>query len=181
MKNIIFLTGFMGSGKSTVGPILANTLGWNFFDLDRVIEEKTGKKIREIFEQDGEEYFRKLETKTLKEVSANNNVIISLGGGTIASDENIKILKNTGTLVYLKMSEEAAYERLKHKRDRPSLKNTSEDFSKERLMSTINELMKTRVKYYEQADFKIDTDKSTVGRTVDKIVKLISKLGLNER
>ncbi len=174
MKNIIYLAGFMGSGKSTVGPILANTLGWIFFDLDRVIEEKTGKKIREIFEQDGEEYFRKLETETLKEVSVNNNVIISLGGGTIASDENIEILKNTGTLVYLKMSEEAAYERLKHKRDRPALKNTSEDFSKEQLMNTINELMKTRAKYYEQADFTIDTDKLSVGRTVDKIVKLFS-------
>src|SRR3970282_713969 len=103
MKQIIYLTGFMGSGKSTIGPILANTLGWDFYDLDRVIEKKTGKKIRQIFEQDGENFFRKIETETLKELSVNNKVIISLGGGTIVSDENIGILKNSGKLIYLKI------------------------------------------------------------------------------
>jgi len=179
MKQIIYLTGFMGSGKSTIGPILANTLGWDFYDLDRVIEKKTGKKIRVIFEQDGEDFFRMIETETLKELSINNDKsIISLGGGTIASGENIKILKSSGKLFYLKMSMEAAYGRLKYKRDRPALKNTSEDFSKEELMNTIDELMKERVCYYEQADFTIDTDKSSVGKTVDKIVKIISRLGL---
>ena len=180
MKQIIYLTGFMGSGKSTIGPILANALGWNFFDLDRVIEKKIGKKIREIFEQEGENFFREIETETLKELSLKNDkAIISLGGGTMASEENIKILKSSGKLFYLKISLEAAYGRLKYKRDRPALKNTSEDFSKEKLLLTIEELMKDRVNYYEQADFTIDTDKSTVGKTVDRIVKIISKTGFN--
>ena len=167
----------MGSGKSTIGPILANVLGWDFYDLDRVIEKKTGKKIREVFEQDGEDFFRRIETETLKEISNNDKTIISLGGGTVASEENIKILKGSGKLFYLKMSMEAAYGRLKYKRDRPALKNTSEDFSKEKLMNTIDELMKARISYYEQADFTIDTDKSSVGKTVDKIVKIISQAG----
>src|SRR5690606_40072973 len=91
MKQIIYLTGFMGSGKSTIGPILANTLGWDFYDLDRVIENKTGKKVREIFEQDGESFFRSLETETLEELSELDKTIISLGGGTMANAENIKI------------------------------------------------------------------------------------------
>ncbi len=176
MKQIIYLTGFMGSGKSTIGPILANTLGWEFFDLDRVIEKKTGKKIKEIFKDHGEDYFRGIETKTLKELSGNDKVIISLGGGTIVNEENIKILKETGKLVYLKMSVEAAIERLKYKRDRPALKNDAEDFSEKDLMERINKLMATRIQYYEQADFTIETDRSSVGRTVDKIVKQLSKL-----
>ncbi|HSP87706.1 MAG TPA: shikimate kinase [Ignavibacteriaceae bacterium] len=179
MKQIIYLTGFMGSGKSTIGPILANTLGWDFYDLDRIIEKKTGKKIREIFEQDGEDYFRKIETESLREVSICNKTIISLGGGTIASDENMAILKSSGKLFYLKMSMEAAYGRLKYKRDRPALKNTSDDLSQEELMNTIDDLMKKRKIYYEQADFTIDTDKSSVGKTVDRIVNIIFKAGLN--
>lgn len=178
MKNIIYLTGFMGSGKSTIGPILANTLGWDFFDLDKVIEDKTGKKIREIFEQDGEGHFRRLETGTLREVSNYENVIVSLGGGAVANDENLEILKRTGKIIYLKVSLESVYERLKYKRDRPALiKSESEDVSKKELFDRITKLMDTRAKYYEQADYTIDTDRASVGRTVDKIVKIISKIG----
>jgi shikimate kinase len=177
--NIIYLTGFMGSGKSTIGPILANSLGWDFYDLDKVIEKKTGKKIRQIFEQDGEDFFRETETQTLTEITENEKAIISLGGGTIVSDKNIKILKNTGKIIYLKVSTESAYRRLKYKRDRPALlKNLSDDLTKEELINKINDLMNTRIKYYEMADFTIDTDRSSVGRTVDKIVRLISDIGL---
>lgn len=178
MKQIIYLTGFMGSGKSTIGPILANTLGWDFYDLDRVIEKKAGKRIREIFEQEGEDYFRSLETAILEKLSHNEKTIISLGGGTIVSDVNIKILKNSGNLIYLKMSNEAAYERLKYKRDRPALKSETGEFSEKDLMKRINDLMSKRSVYYEQADFTIDTDRSTVGKTVDKIVNIVSRLGL---
>ncbi len=67
-NNLVFLTGFMASGKSTIGPILANTLGWDFCDLDRLIEKRAGKSIRNIFKENGEKYFRDLETKTLQEV-----------------------------------------------------------------------------------------------------------------
>ena len=169
----------MGSGKSTIGPILANTIGWDFFDLDRVIEKKTGKKIREIFEQDGEDFFRQIETESLKELSIRNKVIVSLGGGTIVSVENLKILKNTGKIIYLKMSMEAALGRLKYKRDRPALKNFAEDFSEKKLRDTIDNLMKLRTGYYEQADFTIDTDKTSVGKTVDKIVRIISDLEMD--
>ena len=176
MKNIVYITGFMGSGKSTIGPILANTLGWDFYDLDKVIENKTGRKIREIFEKEGEDHFRKLETETLKEISNSDKVVVSLGGGTIASEENLEILKETGKVIYLKVSLKSVYERLKYKRDRPALiKDISEDVSKEELTDRINKLMDARAKYYEQADYTIDTDSASVGKTVDKIVKIISK------
>ena len=177
MKNTIYLTGFMGSGKSTIGPILANTLGWDFFDLDKLIEDKTGKKIREIFEQEGENHFRKLETNTLKEISESQNVIISLGGGTIASKENLEILKKTGKIIYLKVSLDTVYQRLKYKRDRPALtKSISEGLSREEMTSKIEKLMDNRVDYYEQADYTIDTDTNSLGKTIDKIVKIIYQM-----
>ena len=175
-KKLIYLTGFMGAGKSTIGPILANTIGWDSCDLDLLIEEKVGKKVREIFEEDGEKYFRKIEAETLQDVSQRSNLVVSLGGGTMANDKNLEILKRTGITVYLKASPDSFYKRLKHKRDRPQLLiNEKEDFSKDELIQRINELIKKRSKYYEQADIIIETDKSTVGKTVDQIVKQLEK------
>jgi shikimate kinase len=179
-KRIIYFTGFMGSGKSTIGPILANTLGWDFFDLDKVIEKKAGKKVRVLFEENGEDYFRKIETETLKELSAApGRLIVSLGGGTIANEENLKILKSTGTIIYLKITQKAAFERLKFKRDRPALiDKNSEDIYEDNLSDKINKMIKSRAKFYEQADFTISSDSSSVGKTVDTIVKIIKEAGL---
>lgn len=171
----IYLTGFMGAGKSTVGPILANTLGWEFYDLDRVIEKNQNKKIKEIFEAEGEDYFRKLEMSMIMELSKIDNAVISLGGGTIRNEEILNLLKSTGKLIYLKTSPEASYKRLRYKRDRPNLINEQEDEpSKDELLDKINNLLETRSKYYEQADFTINTDSFSVGKTIDKIVKLIN-------
>jgi shikimate kinase len=173
--NVIYLAGFMGAGKSTVGPILANTLGWNFYDLDKVIEKNEGKKVREIFETRGEEYFRKIERELLQKISAEHNVIISLGGGTMASEENLSLLKKTGRIFYLKASREAIYRRLKYKRDRPAL-HIDGDFpeTREDLMELINKLLIEREKFYLLSDHIILTDNIPVGKTVDKIARIIS-------
>lgn len=166
----------MGAGKSTIGPILANTIGWDSCDLDALIELKVGKKVRQIFEEDGEKYFRKIENETLQLVSQKSNLVVSLGGGTMAYDKNLEILKRTGITVYLKASSDSFYRRLRHKRDRPQLLiNEKEDFSKDELVQRINELVNKRSKYYEQADVIIETDKSTIGRTVDQIVKQLER------
>lgn len=166
----------MGAGKSTIGPILANTIGWDSSDLDVFIEKRVGKKVRQIFEEDGEECFRKIETEILQELSKKNNLVVSLGGGTMASETNLAILKKTGTTIYLKASADSFYKRLRYKRDRPSLRvNESEDFTKEKLVQRINNLMDDRLKYYEQADIIIETDHSSIGKTVDKIVRLLER------
>lgn len=183
MKNkIIFLAGFMGAGKSTIGPILANTIGWDSCDLDLLIEKKQGKKIRQIFEQEGEKFFRKIETEMLKEISTKSNLVVSLGGGTMANENNLAILKKSGTTIYLRASTDSFYRRLRYKRDRPSLGvNESEDFTKDKLVNRINDLMAKRVKFYEQADIIVNTDNSSVGRTVDKIVKLLKKADVEDK
>jgi shikimate kinase len=175
-KKIYYLTGFMAAGKSTIGPILANTLGWEFYDLDKEVEKKEGMKIIELFNQKGEEYFRKSETEILKELSGRNKVIISLGGGAIASDENFRIIKSSGKIIYLKSSPEIVYRRLRFKRDRPAFIFEGEELpSEEQFLKRINELLDSRKKYYEQCDFVIDTDSQKVGKTVDIIAKYINK------
>ena len=180
-KKIYYLTGFMSAGKSTIGPILANTLGWNFYDLDKEVEKEERMKIVEIFEQKGEDYFRKTETALLEKLSQDDESIISLGGGAIASDINFKIIKSTGKIIYLKSSPEMAYRRLRFKRDRPAFVFEGEEVpSKEEFLERINKLLDSRKKYYEQADFVIDTDNQTVGKTVDIIAKYIIKDSLKD-
>jgi shikimate kinase len=175
-KKIYYLTGFMSAGKSTIGPILANTLGWNFYDLDKEVEKKEKLKVVEIFEQKGEDYFRKSETALLEKLSQHDESIISLGGGAIASEINFDIIKSTGKIIYLKSSPEMAYKRLRFKRDRPAFVFEGEEVpSKEEFLERINKLLDSRKKYYEQADFVIDTDNQTVGKTVDIIAKYIIK------
>lgn len=164
----------MAAGKSTIGPILANTLGWKFFDLDREIEKQEGMKIVDIYEKNDEEYFRETETKLLKKLAQNDEAIISLGGGAIASDVNFAIIKSSGKIVYLKSSPEIAYKRLRFKKDRPAFNfNEEHNPTKEQFLERINQLLDSRKKYYEQADFVIDTDNQTVGKTVDIIAKFI--------
>ena len=180
-KKIYYLTGFMSAGKSTIGPILANTLGWDFYDLDKEVEKEERMKIVEIFEQKGEDYFRKTETILLEKLSQDDESIISLGGGAIASDINFKIIKSTGKIIYLKSSPEMAYRRLRFKRDRPAFVFEGEEVpSKEEFLERINKLLDSRKKYYEQADFVIDTDNQTVGKTVDIIAKYIIKDSLKD-
>lgn len=175
-KKIYYLTGFMAAGKSTIGPILANTLGWDFFDLDKEVEKQEGIKIVELFERKGEEYFRKIETELLKKLSENDKSIISLGGGAIASEMNFGIIKSSGKIIYLKSSPEMAYKRLRFKKDRPAfIFDGVEDPSKEQFIERIIQLLDSRKKYYEQCDFVVDTDNKTVGKTVDIIANYINK------
>lgn len=173
-RKIFYLTGFMASGKSTIGPILANTLGWNFYDLDRVIEEKAGMKITQIFNTHGEKYFRELEKFTLQEISHDTNMIIALGGGTIADQSNVNFMKRKGKIIYLQASPEAYFSRLRFKKDRPSLiGENQESLSAEELKKKISVLLSQREKYYYQADIIINTDGVTIGKTVDKLSKII--------
>jgi shikimate kinase len=166
----------MAAGKSTIGPILANTLGWDFYDLDREIEKKEGLKVVNIFEEKGEEHFRNKETEILKYLSEKDEVIVSLGGGAIASNNNFEIIKSSGKIIYLKSSPEMAYKRLRFKTDRPAFIFEGEELpSKEKFLERINYLLDSRKKYYEQCDFVVDTDSQTVGKTVDIIARYINK------
>lgn len=170
----IYLTGFMTSGKSTIGPILANVLGYDFYDLDREIENLEKLSVIEIFEKHGEQYFRDAESKILNELAKKDNLVISLGGGTIVNKKNLDMMKRTGKIIYLKVSPETLYKRLKHKTDRPIFKDLVLNNKNEKeFMKRISELMEKRKEFYELSDIIIDTELTPLGKTIDRIAKKI--------
>lgn len=173
-NQIIYLCGFMGSGKSTLGGILANSIGFSFYDLDIEIEKLENCSIKNIFKYHGEEYFRRIETKTLLEISENKNIVISLGGGTILNPINMEHIKKTGILVYLKVDNDILSYRLRNKTDRPLLlDNDGKQLPRPILQERITFLIHEREKAYEQATLKIEIKKERIGKTVDNIVKIL--------
>lgn len=173
----LYLTGFMTSGKSTIGPILANVLGMNFIDLDKYIESKENESVSEIFTHFGESYFRTLETKYLTELSENNDYVIALGGGSLTSEFNYKIIHDSGYLIYLKTDKENLYKRLRKKIDRPLFKDmVLENAEKDVFIERISKLLEEREKFYNRAEIIIDTDKNPIGITVDKLVKKLKSI-----
>lgn len=171
-KENIFLCGFMASGKSTIGPILANVLGYGFIDLDKYILKIKGKTVRQIFEDEGESQFRIYEEEIISEISKLKNIVVALGGGSIRSKNILSLIKQNGILIYLKTNPESLSKRLRNKTDRPLILNDkNEKLSPDELLTRIDELISKRKKYYEMADLEIETDKTPVGKTVDTIIK----------
>jgi shikimate kinase len=170
MKENIAIIGFMGSGKTTVGEILAKKLGWSFFDLDRIIELSENRKIAEIFNRDGEDYFRDLESKIIrKTISNNKNCVFACGGGVVLKGENMRAIGNKCHIAYLMVSPREAANRLKKTTDRPLLQN--KDSEKE-----ISELLRNRLGLYEKyAEITIDTDISPPKRAADQIKNKLEK------
>ncbi len=152
-KNLVYIIGFMGSGKSTAGKKLAAALGWTFIDLDRQIETAAGKSIPEIFSQDGEEKFRSLETEVLRSLKSHVKTIVSTGGGTPCHADNMTFMIDTGVTVYLKMSTSQLVSRLLGSTgERPVLKNVPDD----KLYGFIDEKLAVREKFYNKANIIIE-------------------------
>ena len=131
MRKKIYLVGSMGSGKSTIGRLLAKQMKLSFFDIDKQIVDQEKMSITDIFSKFGEEYFREIESKMLEKHSHEDNFVTSTGGGCILREQNIKILKQ-GLVVYLKISINAQYERVKNRTHRPLLNGgvTKEDLAR---------------------------------------------------
>jgi shikimate kinase len=150
----VFLLGYMGVGKSTIGKKISSRLGLKFMDLDQVISSKENLKITQIIENKGEEYFRKLERETLKEVSNLDDVLIATGGGTPCFFDNIDWIKQVGTSVYLKLAEKVLIKRLSYNLEsRPLLKGKNEI----ELTDFVNQHLKSREAFYKRADISFDT------------------------
>lgn len=162
----------MGSGKSTLGPILANTLGYGFVDVDRMIEERAGKSVGEVFGELGEKKFRQMERDALMKVVGMHETVVSLGGGAIANEENFQLLHSRGIIVYLRMSPGEATRRMRNKVNRPLLKGADGEILDENaLKEKITNLMKRREEFYARADIIIETEHQRIGTTVDDLVR----------
>ena len=169
-RNVI-LEGFMGSGKSTVSEILSDRLSLDILDTDEAIERTEGRSISEIFKEDGEEAFRDMETELIETLVKDHwrDMVVSLGGGLPIREDNRKLLKEAGKVIYLKVSPEAAYERLKGDDTRPLLKSDDP-------LGRIRQLQEKRSMIYDEAaDIVIDTD----NRTPEEVAaEIIDRLGL---
>lgn len=164
MKDNIALIGFMGSGKSTIGRVLAKYLDMKFIDIDKLISAREKKSIPEIFAEKGESYFRKLEREIVYEESLDNNIVIATGGGVIIDNENIKTLRETSYIVYLDCTIDCIYERVKNSKSRPLL-------NVENMYEKIKDLhSKREILYKISADFIVKIDRtSNMYDTAEKI------------
>ncbi len=164
-QKLIYLVGFMGAGKSSVGTILAQQMGWPFVDLDTVIEAGQGATIRQIFEEAGEPFFRQLEHSALVEVARKAPAVIALGGGTFVQRSNFDFICQTrGGTIWLDCPIEELWQRCSTMDNRPLFRDRESFFN----------LYKQRLPYYRQAEFRI----ATGGRSPEDIVQEILRLGL---
>ncbi|HEY82555.1 MAG TPA: shikimate kinase [Dehalococcoidia bacterium] len=170
MKTNLALIGFMGAGKTAVGKVLAERLGKEFIELDALIEQRAGKTIPEIFQQDGEIAFRELEIEAVKEVCGKKNAVIACGGGVVLNQINIDRLRKESLIVYLKALPGVI------------LKRTSSDANERPLLKAadraaeIRRLVQFRKPFYERAaDITIDTSKLDVDSVAEQIIKRVKE------
>lgn len=170
-SSIIYLIGFMGSGKSTAGKKLASLLDWSFIDLDKRVEEHCGKTIPEIFSDEGENYFRTVETEILKNLKSQENTVISTGGGTPCHSDNMDHMLETGLTIYLKLTPGQLKSRLiESTGKRPLIK----DLGNESLLSFIEEKLRFREKCYKRAEIIIDGVSLDVGQLFSEVKKSLN-------
>jgi shikimate kinase len=150
----IFLIGYMGAGKTTYGKKFAVQTGLSFIDLDQHIEARYSRTVRQIFAEQGEAAFRKIEGKMLREVAGFENIVIATGGGTPCFDDNMAFMNGVGTTVYLKVRADELMRRTEvHRHTRPVLQNRSGEELKQFIAASLEE----RSRFYEQAAIVIDT------------------------
>ena len=161
--NNIVLVGFMGTGKTTVGKLLANKLNWSYVDTDILIEQKIGLVISKIFEQYGESYFRDRESEVIQEVMQKTQQIVATGGGIVLRDQNIAVMKSNGIIICLTATPEVIYERTKSNNYRPLLKVAKPQ-------QKIKELLEYRAPFYAKADITIDASNLAPIEIVNRIL-----------
>ncbi|MFW6389146.1 MAG: shikimate kinase [Marinilabiliaceae bacterium] len=170
-KRTIYLIGFMGSGKSTLGKVLARLLNYSFIDLDHYIEKKEGLTVAEIFSRHGEERFRALERLSIHETAQKGHAVVATGGGAPCFFDNMDFMNQHGTTIYLKISPENLARRLAPARaHRPLLADKSEN----ELLTFIKQRLEERTPFYQRANFVADTETLSPEETARYIVQSIT-------
>ena len=169
----VFLIGYMGAGKTTLGKAFARAMGLTFVDLDWYLEERFHKTVRQLFAERGEDGFRELERRMLHEAAEFEDVVISVGGGTPCFFDNMEYMNQTGTTVYMKASVETILAHLRlSKGERPLLTGKSE----EELRTYITEQLAARSPFYEQAQHIVNVDVLNDFKRVNSVASTIKNL-----
>ncbi len=170
MKSNVALIGFMGTGKTDVGRLLAEKLGKDFIEVDELIEKRAGKTIPEIFQQDGEIAFRELEIEATRQAAEKRNAVIACGGGAVLNQINVDRLREHGVIIYLTASPEVILKRTSSDTDeRPLL--VAEDKA-----SRVEKLLNFRRPFYERAaDITVNTSELDVAGVAGQIINIIER------
>lgn len=168
-KANLILVGFMGTGKTTIGRKLGQTLGRRFVDTDAEIEAATGLSISEIFRRYGERYFRAIEKLAIKRIVGMSNLVIATGGGAVTDSEVRLLLSEAGMVFWLTARPEVILERTQTNQDRPLLRGKA--------LPAIIDLMRDREVYYRFADYTIDTSDLSVNQVVEEVLKRWKEAG----
>ncbi len=161
----VYLIGFMGAGKTTIGRQLAKKLRWKFIDLDREIEQGEHRQIADIFRESGESHFRSIEQRYLIEVSSSDRAVIALGGGTYIDPQNRTLADNTGLTVWLKVSFAKVADRVRMDGTRPKFDNQDE----------AGRLYRDREPHYALAKVHVSTDEGTPESVAGEIIGVIKQ------
>lgn len=152
----VFLIGYMGCGKSTIGRYIAKDMGWRFIDMDDYVEKQIGCSISQFFADKGEDEFRKAEAQALKNLACEPNAIIATGGGAPCHFDNIDVMRAAGLTIYIKVEPQVLAARLKDaKNQRPLLAGKSDD----ELLDFISSQLKNREPFYSKAEMSVDGDR----------------------
>lgn len=167
IQRSFYLLGFMGCGKSTVGRLLGQRLGWRFIDLDETLEQCQGRTINQIFAEKGEPYFRQAERRLLEEIvrkAEEMPTVVALGGGTFAQPANFELIRsNGGITVWLRCPLEELRRRCRGLTHRPLFRDPA----------SFEQLYRQRLPYYERADFRVDADRSDPNQVVEDILQCV--------
>lgn len=167
IRRRVFLLGFMGCGKTTVGGLLARRLGWRFVDLDEELERRQGRTIARIFAEQGEPHFRQLERALLEELLARAEeepTVVALGGGTFAQPANCELLRAVGGItIWLECPPDELRRRCRGMTHRPLFRDAASFF----------ELYQQRLPFYQQADFRVDADRPDPAEVVEEILQCV--------
>jgi shikimate kinase len=159
----VFLVGFMGAGKTTTGKALARLTGWDFVDLDEVIVDSEKKSIPEIFRQDGEAHFRRLEAVVLASLRGRSKLVVACGGGTYSQDDNRSLIDAMGKAVWLQVPVAQALARCEGGPSRPLLKDAAQ----------ADALFRSRLPSYRKAPLRVDVEGLTPEQVAERIVALL--------
>ena len=164
LRGPIFLIGFMGAGKTTVGTSLAFRLGWDFIDLDDLVVESEGRSIARIFDEDGESHFRDLELRLLVSLEGGHRLVVACGGGTYAREEGRTVIDGMGRAIWLRIPLSRALERCADGTERPLLGDPAR----------VEVLYRERLRWYRTAPYNLDTEGLTPEQAAEKIVSMLT-------
>lgn len=165
VPRLVLLLGFMGCGKTSAGHLLAQRLGWKFVDLDEELERRQGRTINQIFSEQGEPYFRQVERALLEEVltqARGEATVVALGGGTFAQPANVELIRSNGGITFwLDCPLEELRRRCRGLTNRPLFRDPE----------SFQQLYQQRLPFYQQADFRVDADRSDPAAVVEEILR----------